>query len=476
MALPPLDKRIIPSTNSPIPAAEKKAENAADLSYLKAQIIPSKKERDKKIEKLSGPYQKDAITFLTKVEALEKGLITEVRNCYKEIKKKSTSSREDRQKYDDLAKQVKSEIAKLEQDYKKYNFFSDFLTTLVQYDEVDEGDILFNIEAVLTSVINSIFYKQEVETFIEEHKKQIVDEFYKTRSPEVDLKSLKFDLTLVKGETHHLGKVPVFITFRLNGSNVFTVVYKPRNAGIDKAVIDTFDEINRLPEKHKSIPDALLPVYKIVNFSDASIWEYIDGQDVDDEKVKNVAIFIARRLANTGERLQKTQQALNRMDAILTRMGISDLHKENIKIKYLQDQNKAVEIIPIDLENRQKNHETQLGGKPSSVKLTPEEEAKIENSFNRKVTSLAYRYLPLNTQLMAVLIGDFRDCETLAKKLMDQFEADKLQIQIKLSGLKDLLFRSFLSHDVPYFTNFNGIIYYGLPKDGHVIAKERSIL
>jgi len=73
---------------------------------------------------------------------------------------------------------------------------------------------------------------------------------------------------------------------------------------------------------------------------------------------------------------------------------------------------------------------------------------------------------------MGGLIGDFKLCEKLSSMLMTQFNADGLLVEMNDTTLQKNILTSMLHHDVPYFTELSGTIYYGMPSEEHVIARK----
>jgi hypothetical protein len=371
-----------------------------------------------------------------------------------------------------IEQEIKAKISNLKEQYERDGFDSLYIdTALFSFDE-NELTIKFYMEISQTCFINRLSYANEVKAFIEQNKALILNEFCPLEHRPINPKSINFQIKLVSEETHNQGKLPAFITFNSNENPLFKIVYKPRSAAIDRAVIDTFDQINQLPSEHRS-SDIPLPTYKILDFPARSLWEYVEGEDIAKlSKADSVGIFIRQSLS--GSRKERAEQRLNRMDAILTRMGISDLHTENVRAKNFKDKSKDVELIPIDLENRHKGILTQLGGRPKEVRLTPEEDRIIEEFFEPRAQDAPFRYLPLSTRVMAGLVGNYLLAETLAKTLLERFEADKFLVDIPFSRLQGLLLMSILSHDVPYFTKWRGILYYGLLSENNIIARKED--
>lgn len=86
-----------------------------------------------------------------------------------------------------------------------------------------------------------------------------------------------------------------------------------------------------------------------------------------------------------------------------------------------------------------------LGAEPTKITLTPQEEFEIKNSFDAKIETTPYRYLPLTTFFMARLIMDHRNYEKLAKNVIERLAVDKFKNTIDLHTLKGLILRSMLA-------------------------------
>lgn len=463
MALPPTEgptqgPRFLPSELSTAPLAG----TSLPFFFVEQQISMNKKEREIKISGLPSDLQNLMRSFLKDLADCEHLLL--------ELKKISSTNRsnaaaESAKIREELVERVK----KLNMHYGSHGFDDAYITAEIRSVDSNELDIHFSTEITLNCFINQFLYLREVKQFLHQHKLQILKEFYAEKYSGLNLELIDFDVKQASNETHHQGRSPVTVICKHGKDEIFKIVYKPRNAALDKAVIDTFFQINQLPAAQKS-SDIPLPFYKIVNFDNRSLWEFVDGTDI--KKERSAGVFINSNLE--GNRLEKAQKYLDRMDAILTKMGISDLHRENIKVKYLQAHDKDVELIPIDLENWQKGQPSQLGGHPKKVILSSQEEQLINNFFEPIARTVSCRYLPLSTHVMAGLIGDYRSCEKLTTMLLTQFERDKFSIIMRPQDLQRLILISILNRDVPYFAELNNVLYYGLPGEGQVLAKKRG--
>ncbi|MBS4169114.1 hypothetical protein PARA125_001767 [Parachlamydia sp. AcF125] len=149
-----------------------------------------------------------------------------------------------------------------------------------------------------------------------------------------------FHLKILGGDDHNHGKSPILVTFTSlqDKSTLLEVVYKPRNAHTDKAILELFAAINALPEESKSGP--ALPFYKIEHINDgkASIWEYIKG----DGLIMGASTTVKYMLP--GEKRDNAEKNLLRLEQVCSRAGITNLHMENVLLT------SHGELIPIDLE------------------------------------------------------------------------------------------------------------------------------
>lgn len=451
MAIPPVKR--FDQGSSDIQSKEESSRGDEPQHFLpivERQIEQIAFERKVKVQHLSAAFREIASSFLAEHAELERFIL---------------DLRQNKHELNELEK-LEAELERRVSAFKgKYNQ-QGFDETLLEIATGSQGilDIKFQLEVSKNIFINRLIYIDEVSSFIKDKKTDIVKEFGLPEHQSLKEDEIDFKVKVVSSETHNSGKAPAFIEFYCKGSLLFKIVYKPRDAEIDRQVINTFQKINQLTEKSISqIP--LLPIYKIICYRDRSLWEFVEGKSIG--KANSVGIYISQTWE--GSKKKRAIERLDRMDAILTELGISDLHKENVIVRSLpQDE---VEFVPIDLENRQKGHPTQLGGHPANVELT-EAELKIVKESEYLITSkIISRYLPLSTHVMAGLIGSYSSTEKLASLISKQMEKDGFVIVKKQFELEALLLRSVLNQDVPYFTELNNTIYYGMPTEGQEIAK-----
>lgn len=327
-------------------------------------------------------------------------------------------------------------------------------------------------EHISNTVINRFAYKNEILNTIATNRQFLLDKFDIPLEVELGIKFLT-------GETHNGGRKTVLIGYldKLNKMRMF--VYKPRDAKVDKAVIDTFHNINNLPSEQKS-SQALLPNYKIINFpgDNASIWEYIPGDNLarKNKLPESAGSFIAKH-GNEDLKIK-----LVRLDDILSLMNISDIHGENVIIKKDNSKN-IIDIVPVDLENVYINptNKKYTGLVASDIRqkliengkwkpLSSQEEGHI-HSFMQNSKNLLVRYIPLGTTALAGLITSIETADNFIYMLLNSLTQDRIEFTGNKETLKEQFLFDLLQGDVPFFTEINHIIYYGIPNRNIEIGK-----
>ncbi|MBA2367889.1 MAG: hypothetical protein H0V82_02555 [Candidatus Protochlamydia sp.] len=116
-------------------------------------------------------------------------------------------------------------------------------------------------ERVLNHFINEKVYLISANNFIIENKNAIfkgMNILKNCNSSTYEIDNIEF--INKSAETHNQGKKPLYITLRsVKENNVIELVLKPRDANIDKSIINCFSKVNEYDCNN------LLPVYDIVN-------------------------------------------------------------------------------------------------------------------------------------------------------------------------------------------------------------------
>ena len=431
------------------------------LDNLISFITPA---REALIEKLPRNTQDQLFYFLKKHKEISR-LVNELNNLIK--------SKGDAYKIDRGIGRIALEIETLCDEYEEDGFNSECIEVIGDNLELSALERKFYFEQSITRFVDMLAYKQEIEEFIKLNRELIIHEFCPEKHRKDALNYCKIETKLFGRETHNHGRITAFVTFYLynpvgENERIFQIVYNPRDAQIDKAVMSALWSWKR------SLP-FFLPDYKILNFDNenVSIWEYVEGSCLLSDETNSWTKGQFIRSGKSGLKDESKNKALSRlsqMDAILTMMGISDLHRENVLIKNLFYKDEEVEFSPIDLENFSIGKTTELGGFPKNTKLTVHQKKIIQTYLLNKTNNLICRYIPLPTQVMAGMTGTPNLYKALAYKLMDEFQTDKLIVIMKLSSLEENILISMLHHDVLYFTELSGKIYYGMPNEGKIIA------
>ncbi|MGE0198604.1 MAG: hypothetical protein AB7N99_01155 [Simkaniaceae bacterium] len=339
------------------------------------------------------------------------------------------------------------------------------------YDYPSEESFRIYEEQVLNTVYNRLLYKNEIHANIKANRLLLLQELgVPIEAP--------FRVQFLSGETHNGGKKTVIIQYKVE-EEIRRFMYKPRDASVDKAVIESFHKINHLPKEQKS-SSVLLPEYRIVNLpgGQASVWDYIPGKNLGREaKPPEYAGNVVGSLGD--EQLSKK---LVRLDDVLGSMNISDIHGENVIMKEVDKT--IIDIVPVDLENvyvsskkvSTKLHAAQIRAELEAQKrwepLT-EEEQNVTAEFREESKNLLVRYIPAGTTTLAGLVTSIEQADEFVAFMMRAFQEDDIELTSEFKELKECFIVDMLQEDVPFFTERGGVIYYGMPERGVPIGKRR---
>lgn len=348
-------------------------------------------------------------------------------------------------------------------------------------DPKNRSNVRFLLERCRNVFVNRIIYDAEFRDFVERNKARIIQEFAPPEHQRQDpsLFTITYNLKN-QHETHNGGKSPVAAHFKMRGGPSFSVFYKPRSASVDTIVLDTFAAINQLPLPDRSSDDPL-PFYKILNFPEESksIWAHINGENIFEITGKHMSakVFIESSFLRkrTDAERRSLEKRLNRMDAIVGRMHISDQHGENIVIENLSNSSQEVRLIPVDLENRQEAWtSTQLGGDPSQVQLTPKEQEVIDRNIKLLEREVC-RYVPIGgTTLLSRMVVNYKSIDRLLPVLIQNITQAGFELQVSPAVLTSLILSDIINRDVPYFSQQGDNVFLGKPEDGNFVARRRK--
>lgn len=307
-----------------------------------------------------------------------------------------------------------------------------------------EQEIQAGLERSINSVCNKVTYINGLGEKVQSGLAGIFTEFNLNPPDKKAIDSVTFTIKLLGGDSHNKGKVPVLIEFFQKGELFGKIVYKPRKAETDRAVIDLYQLMN---EQHTGIE---LPVYKITVFGEGTLWQFVEGELVKED---------AHKKANHNNRAN-----LERLEQVTAAIGISDLHGENV----ILHQNR---FIPIDLESYAPESETGLYGgardKPANKPLSESEQLAVEN-FNKRQAERESRLVPVLTGVLEGLMNGNKveqAVETIKSALTDQGFSVSQNIKQRLMPL---ITEDFQNMDIPMFTQKGGAVFFvgdhsGLP-------------
>ncbi len=442
-------------------------------------------------------------------ESLEENILNNVRQ-ERELKLASLK-KQGQHEFVSAFRSLEKDFASFKATYKGKDFFEVEEEVIAKYQEINDNYPQFHFvqsgfesitdsfideksrglwqEVIINQIVNEKFYLKQVETFLDLNKDKIVQKLTGNTHAknEIQLQTIKISTA----EGHNQGKKIIFATFEIGGQ-VLKCVVKPRSALLDQLVLKAFDEINNLPRSERSADDTeALPTYRIIEpvkeenweyleaIGSVSIWEYVEGDTVEKklERVNDTRAH-ARSVRDYIEMYkvdEKNKERLRRLDAILHKLGISDQHIQNII------ENELERLIPVDLEARGRPTELLNSSSRTSLALPPyqlttREIEKIEEINTQMHTVPARIVLIKTSQLnfyLKVAMGNLENPEAINlifSNLSERYKIVKdeasLIKQIKAAYIQDIL-----NFDIPYFTELNGTIYYGLPERGIALGK-----
>jgi hypothetical protein len=411
--------------------------------FVKKQIDINRRERDEKIKQLPITPQNLLLSFLKDHQVAE-NLI---------LKQKSDGH-------------VKEEVETALQALNPYtpfgfnNYFIKLATT------PSEFDVRVMLEISIQSFVNRVVFINDVRQLIDMNIEMIIAEFCPKVSRSINPNQLTFQIKTFNAIPCNYGKIPLFITFLKEGTPLFKIVYKPRNAAIDKAVIDTLAEINRLPSNKKS-SQLRLPVYKIINSNDYCLEEFVEGEHIKSKET--IGTYLRAHLK--GSRLARANERIARLYLFLFTMGIADLHNENIQVKNLNDPEKDLEFFPIDLDIRTSFVPTLIKETDKAI-LTAAENRVIDEFYMPKARLATMRFLPMFHVLRG--IGNYQACPEIAKEFIEFLTAEDIEVTMTLQNMEHHLLINLLNHDVPHFIIYLGNLYYEIVGEEHLIGKVKE--
>jgi hypothetical protein len=348
-----------------------------------------------------------------------------------------------------------------------------FIKLTQYFDEEDPKSVEFSHKANLNKIKNILSYINETTDFVKKNKEDIIKNFY---DKAIDIKEVTFKFKSFSGETHNKGKNPFLITFSVgeleSKSEFLKVVYKPRNALIDIAVLELLSEIN------KEKGELIFPEYKIISYEEnGSFWEFING-----DTLKETKGFALQENANEEFKI-KLLKTITYLDDVFIKINLMDMNEENIIIS-----DKTPNIYPIDLEAFDKNQTlSEFDHIITKIKNeVPEHELIIDNikkhsdkkeikelisEFNIKKEKIVKRFVPISTALIESVLFSLGGPLELSLIIKTELKKQNFNLLVDLTDLENFLSEDREQGDVPYFTLVEDIVYYGFPESKRPIAK-----
>jgi lantibiotic modifying enzyme len=202
------------------------------------------------------------------------------------------------------------------------------------FSKISQSNIAFNPKLICQILIqktwNIVDYLKDV-IATTNAKKELLFNFFDLSAID-DVVPVVLQLEILGEETHNGGTTPVLICFIQSGYIIKKIVYKPRSAETECAIIELFKKLNKIP----NFPQ--LPEYKILSLENCSFWEFIDEKTLTvDANIHLTTLGLAK------DELKEAQDNLNYLDTICKRIGVTDLHMENIFFV-----RNSLQMVPID--------------------------------------------------------------------------------------------------------------------------------
>ena len=360
------------------------------------------------------------------------------------------------------------------------------------------------LEMQLNLLTNQLLYVQKVRNSIAENLDKVLKHYMPNQIVSGDIQIDLSDIGL-SIDPHNGGASPLLVKLSDDKGTQLKIVYKPRDAKLDKKIIELFGDINTV-NKDTDISTygySLLPVYKILSADDlrlpdgqeGSLWEYIDGpvqkslhaDDISAQcgikpgqfSYKAVSTFVKL----IGEQKPQDQaltvkkkylfDQLGKLEKILTQLRVADLQSENIIIRGLDSD--RPEIVPIDLEAIQygkKYIRTGLVRPEDSDEAGPltAPEQELVECFKLSQNGYISRILPARTSSFMKSASSIAKAILNVSKISQELERRGYEMLVDKSQLFRWIERQLIQGDVPYFTELNNVVHIGHPRLGLQVA------
>lgn len=335
-------------------------------------------------------------------------------------------------------------------------------------------EALFSVKRALIRKLDQLYNRAEIWRLVQQEQHRILDQFYRSMSQD----EVKIDVQFKDQETHHQGKCPALVKFESKTSGeTCKVIYKPRDALIDRDVLCLFRDMGPL-HVYESVSPVVLPHYDILCLNQCSFWQYIEGIDtvwrIGAQRGRRIesykpSDFVENSSAVEDEHRKQLRVQLLAIEGVAAAIHLHDLHGENVLLTEEQS------IVPIDFECIGPGQLTSLFSPPVPVKtveLSQEQRNRID-AFQKDALHRTTRLVCMPTKLLAPLCTG-SDPHVFAMKVIPNIAENLKRFGYHLTDLENLrlgLYRDLLHGDVPYLSAQEGIVYIGLPEEGLKIGR-----
>ncbi|HSX12936.1 MAG TPA: DUF4135 domain-containing protein, partial [Chlamydiales bacterium] len=318
----------------------------------------------------------------------------------------------------------------------------------LRFDDFDK-EIEFRRVRLINHLRNVSMFLSNTIKVLSLNKALIVKEF--CENIELDPSDLTFYLKPLGEETHNRGQSAVEVSlFDRNEKLLRKIIYKPRNAETEVAILELFKNLNL--KKEESV--ANLPLFKIINLgNEGSFWEFITRADGGGH-LQDDAIVELEAMRDT-EFYNQAKSNFVRLESVCQAIGITDLHPENIILR------NHTEWVPIDMEVIKYGHVTGLYGKntdPEPLPFSTEEQCLITQFKNEQIDRL-FRVVPITTYVLGNMSttpwGGVKIASLLYESLGKEYNISIEPIELEKLATVDLV-----NADIPVLYQKSGMLYY----------------
>ena len=327
----------------------------------------------------------------------------------------------------------------LDKNWNKYYINEKILTgeksISINNRKIDNSAVLYYLNKVIVEDFTPI-----KDTILKYH--DTIKKIFKTGDFTID------DIIFIKifqADRHDSKNLPV-ILIQINNKYI---VFKPRNAAIDVRIMKLFYDINKVNKRQ-------LGIYNIITCDRYSLWDYIDSPEK--QSYQNPSDYANQKGIFDITKKQRTEN-LKFLNTISKRIGLTDLHYENVIYKYNM-------FYPIDLESINYGDVTGLyGNELGEIGRLNKATWKLINKFITDIFYIPYRYVPIGTAVLSNYIEGHNSIEDL---IGDNTPESRLNPKFKrLYGVYNINYNKLLAYMekckkleiIPYFYSLKYNLY-----------------